>query len=268
LAISFWGLQSAEAAETILSASSNELPESLLSGRVVDNLLSSPPYGMEGVDVFYPRWFAGVWEVTSECTDIQAPCGTALFGGNKTYQTARADLGKILRYQSRFVSAENNSTIADREFNVKSIAKVAMGTNSVVDVSLATPNKFSCLLSPQGAPTLLTVDLLVLNRRQERVDEKHFDCAEVVREIVSTVETAGSKTSARGASRTATVLKEIETISLYTFESEDRISCRQRSATFLLPSQQDPVALKMWEASKGRPTDVRFYNVNYCRNKS
>ena len=57
--------------------------------------------------------------------------------------------------------------IADREYNVKSIAKVAMGENSIVDVATSTPNKFSCLLAPKGSPSMMKVDLIVLNRRQE-----------------------------------------------------------------------------------------------------
>ena len=200
-------------------------------------------------------WFAGTWKVFSETTTVLAPCGVALFGGNRTYEAALAERGpsKALKYDCRFLPAVGEQTIADREFNVKSIARVAMGENSVVDVSLATPNKFSCLLSLEGAPSLITVDLLVLNRRQEKVDDTHFDCSEVVREIVS------------GIQRKAAILKEVETTSLYTLLGDGTVQCRQRSATFLLPSQQDPMALQMWQATRGRPIDVRFYNVQYTK---
>lgn len=210
---------------------------------------------------YHSSWFSGVWKVVSECTQVVAPCGIAFFGGNRTYAAALADQGpaRALRYESRFLPlGGGGGTIADREYNVKSIAKVAMGANAVVDVSLATPNKFSCLLSPEGAPTMLTVDLLVLNRRQETIDETHFHASEVVREIVSPVD--------KGVSRkTSTILKEIETTSLYTFKADGGVTCRQRSATFLLPSQQDPMALQMWQATRGRPIDVRFYNVEYTK---
>lgn len=47
---------------------------------------------------------------------------------------------------------------ADREFNAKEIAKAAMGSYSVVDVSVATPNRFSCLLAPpSGTGDLISV---------------------------------------------------------------------------------------------------------------
>lgn len=195
-----------------------------------------------------------------------APCGIALFGGNRTYDAALADRGpaKALKYEARFLknSDSTTTTIADREFNVKSIAKVAMGVNSVMDVPMATPNKFCCILLPQGSPSMLRVDLFVLNRRQEDVDETHFDCAEVVREIVSPVD------SSIPTANRSPILKEVETTSLYTLQPNGGISCRQRSATFLLPSQQDPMALQMWQATRGRPIDVRYYDVTYTKKET
>jgi hypothetical protein len=32
-----------------------------------------------------------------------------------------------------------------------------------------------------------------------------------------------------------------------------------------LPSQQDPMAMKLWEMSRGRPIDVRFYDVIHTK---
>jgi hypothetical protein len=230
----------------------------LLESRVLENVMSPPPYKLEGPDVFYPNWFGGTWDVESTTSDVQSPCGPILFGGNATYVKAREEIGKSLQYQSRFISDGYDHIIADREFNVKSIAKVAMGANSVVDVSTATPNKFSCILSPTGSPSMLTVDLIVLNRRQENIDANNFHCSEVVREIVSAV----GQSPARPQSP---LLKEIETTSLYRLVSPTEIQCIQRSATFLLPSQQDPMAYRLWEMSRGRPTDVRFYKVVYTK---
>jgi hypothetical protein len=223
--------------------------------------MSPPPYGMEGTDVFYPSWFNGVWNVRSQTVSVAAPQGIPLFGGNNTYNAALADVGNVLQYQSRFLKDPNSDrVIADREFNVKSIAKVAMGENSVVDVSQATPNKFSCLLAPKGAPSMLSVDLIVLNRRAETISENQFDCAEVVREIASPIDAAGAK------QRSSPILKEIETTSLYTYDpAKDIVTCQQRSAAFLLPSNENAMAMKMWQASQGRAIDVRFYKVTYTR---
>jgi hypothetical protein len=202
-------------------------------------------------------WFTGTWKVTSQTKEIQAPCGVALFGGNATYTNALNDIGNVLTYESRFVVDSSGRVIADREYNVKSIAKVALGENSVVDVSTSTPNKFSCLLAPKGAPSMMQVDLIVLNRRQEPVSTNQFDCSEVVREIVSPVDRP---------KLVSPILKEIETTSLYTYDPEkDVVHSRQRSAAFLLPSNENPMAMKMWQASGGNSIDVRYYDVTYNR---
>lgn len=183
-----------------------------------------------------------------------------LFGGNVTYAKALSDVGSTLSYESRFISS-GDTAIADREYNVKSIARAAMGANSVVDIILADPNKFSCILAPAGSPSMLKVDLITLLRRQENVDQNHFDCSEVVREIVAPVGQSGPTST-----NPASIVKEVETTSLYAYDSKnDSIRCRQRSAVFLLPSQQNAMAMKMWEYSRGRPIDVRFFDVLYTR---
>ena len=111
-----------------------------------------------------------------------------MFGGNATFAKAQADVGNTLVYESRFLrNSETDYVIADREFNVRGIAKAAMGPNSVVDIPMATPNKLSAILAPQGSRTLVRADLITLNRRQERLSESEFDCSEVVREIVAPV---------------------------------------------------------------------------------
>jgi hypothetical protein len=257
-----------------------------LANRVADNLLTSPDYGIEGADVFYPAWFAGTWSVDSVCTEVQAPCGVVLFGGNRTYDKAQKEIGTSLLYESRFVTSTANAAAgeqetstgtgttgnlvtADREYNVKSIAKAAMGANSVVDVTLATPNKFSCVLAPKGSPSLLRVDLITLNRRQETISDTVFHCSEVVREIVAPV---GLQAAGTTAASTNPILKEVETTSLYTYydpksvkPGDPLVRCRQRSATFILPSQENDVQMYLFTTAKGRPTDVRFYDVAYTK---
>lgn len=208
----------------------------------------------------FSSWFSGNWKISSETKDVQAPYGVGLFGGNSTFNNARADVGNVLKYECRFLPTDSG-VIADREFNVKSIAKVSMGENSVVDVSVATPNKFSCLLAPKNAPSLLSVDLIVLNRRQEKdPDPNKFYCSEVVREIATPVGQSQQQ------QRRPSVLKEIETTSEYTYDPKrDEVRCTQRSAAFLLPSVQNEMAMRMYQLSRGRAIDVRFYDVIYTR---
>ena len=223
-----------------------------------------------------------MWNVKSTTKNVQAPCGTALFGGNNTFARATEEVGTSLEYSSRFVPVPDSSSsgdrrvVADREYNVRQIAKVSMGENSVVDVGMATPNKFSCLLAPKGSPSMLTVDLIALGRRQEPVSENEFHCSEIVREIVSPV--ADKSKDGGDASYLSqfmqqqqqrnVILKEVETISLYTYDpTKDQVNCHQRSATFLLPSNENTMAMRMWQASGGKAIDVRFYQVTYSRRK-
>ncbi len=254
------------------------LQNGLLETRVLDNVLSTPPYGMEGNDIYYPDYFSGLWSVESRTSDVAAPCGIALFGGNQTYARALGEINTSLNYNARFIVSPSERTnmldnsanvIADREFNVREIAKAAMGSNSVLDVPLSSPNKVSVVLTPSGANQILKADLLTLNRRSELINNCEFHCSEVVRQVIAPAR-ASSGTPMSQPSK-STLLKEIETTSLYTAIRDDvdgrvrEIRCRQRSATFILPSQQDPIAYKMWEASRGRPIDVRFYDVVYHR---
>lgn len=236
-----------------------QLDTGLLESRVTGNVMSPPVYGMECPDIFYPEYFNGVWTVSSQTTSVEAPCGLALFGGNTTFTNAQKEVGTSLLYRARFVPSSSSSTntmIADRDYNVREIAKAAMGSLSVIDISVPSPNKVSCLLAPNGANKLFNVDLISVARRGEIVSPRDFHCAEVVRQILS------SPDATSGRVVTAPVLKEVETASLYVWDGEE-IRCRQRSATFLLPSQTDQRQFEMWRAARGRPIDVRFYDVVY-----
>ena len=241
----------------------------LLESRVTEDLMSKVPYGIEAQDIFYPGYFKGVWDVKSVTTEVEAPCGKLLFGGNVTYDAAMNEIGLdgALNYRARFIdSSTEGKSIADREFNVVEITKSAMGANVVVDVPVATPNKFCCLLAPSGANNLFTVDLLTAARREENVSRDRFDCAELVRQIVSSRSNNGSQGARRQPS-----IKDIEAVSLYTISNTDangfvnEIKCRQRIATFVAPIQEDPLSMKMWQYSRGRPIDVRFYDITYCK---
>ena len=120
---------------------------------------------MEETDIRYPSYFQGTWNAVSKTANVYAPCGYELFSGGKaaydnTIQKEVAE-GETLQYRARFVRGDDSLNgggekgggvyiAADREYNAKEIAKAAMGSYSVVDVSVATPNRFSCVLAPPG----------------------------------------------------------------------------------------------------------------------
>jgi hypothetical protein len=271
---------SSSSTNSLLQPESMYLPNGLLESRVIENVLSYPPYGMELSDIYYPSWFYGTWDVASTTTSVQAPLGISVFGTNATYQAALAEVGTTLRYESRFIDigggagnpTNDNSTtptvIADRGYNVQSIATAALGRNSIVDLPYVSANKLTAILSPIGSPNPIRVDLFTINRRQETIDENHFHCSEVVREIVSSIGNKDKNSSSRGTT-TSTILKEVETTTLYTLmvgkNNDITIQGRQRSANFLVPTQNDAQSFRLWEMTRGKPVDVRFYDVLYTK---
>eukprot|EP00804_Cyclotella_cryptica_P029078 CCRYP_005264-RA/>CCRYP_005264-RA protein AED:0.17 eAED:-0.10 QI:0/0/0/1/1/1/2/0/344 len=262
------------------SANSQDLDQSILETRILENSLSPPPYRMEATDIFYPTYFQGSWKASSKTCEIYAPCGFELFPGGKAgYDSAvqkEIKDGEVLEYKARFVqrsSGGDNESFyiaADREYNAKEIAKAAMGSFSVVDVPEATPNRFSCILAPPegSGGSLVAVDILAIARKYEIVSPNKFCCSEVLRQIAS----PASRKNPNAPPTPPLSVKEIETSSVYTVDNvEDssmvkEIKCKQRTATFLVPSQTDPKAFQMWQISRGQPVDVRYYDVTFSRN--
>jgi len=169
-----------------------------------------------------------------------------------------------LVYKARFINGQDENVIADREYNAKEIAKAAMGDYSVIDTPIATPNRYSCLLAPpsnSGTDNLISVDILAIKRKAEAITSPDkFVCSEYVRQVVTPSQKGNPNAQIPPLS-----VKEIETISIYNVVNKDKIECRQRTATFLVPSQTDQIAFQKWSISKGRPVDIRYYDVSYTR---
>jgi hypothetical protein len=245
----------------------------ILEARLQENSIDPPPYGMEATDtdIFYPSYFLGSFQAVSKTLDIQAPCGFQLFTGGKAGFDSAVQKevieGDVLQYKARFITqsrgddAGSSYIAADREFNAIQIAKAAMGSYSVVDVPMATPNRFSCVLGPPDGSNLICVDIIAIARKQEPLSDNKFACSEVVRQIVS----PAMRNNPNAAPVSPLSVKEIETISVYSKLGDDKIQCRQRTATYLVPSQTDPIAFKKWQLSQGRAVDVRCYDVIYTR---
>jgi hypothetical protein len=281
---------STAAAAADAAATLEPVDSSFLARRVADTDTYSPPtFGMQNgsPDIYYPDWFQGTWQVASTTQAVSAPCGRALFGSNATWAAAQAEIGTTLVYDARFVSTSTTAPlqppqeatvawIADRSYNVQSIAQAALGRNSVMDIAVATPNRLTAtLLAPQvgsgSTGSLVRVDLLTLARYQETVNEWRFDCSEVVREVIAPVRSSSSSSSSSSNNETSrprvtAIVKEIETASLYTFDPvRNQIACRQRSASYLVPTETNPRSIQMWQLARGRPVDVRWYGVLYTR---
>ena len=195
-------------------------------------------------------------------SSVDAPCGELVFGGDMRLRKAKEEIGSALNYRCRFIQGrDDDSIIADREYNVQEIAKASMGNAAVLDI-IASPNLISCTLFPAGSDKLIRADLVTLARKQENSMNNTFICSELSQQIITAL---GEGTMGFTENKNRQ-LKQIETISSFQRqEVTGQIHCVQRTATFLVPSQQDPAAFKMWQMTKGRPIDVRFFHVVYSK---
>ena len=92
-----------------------------------------PRGAVQAPDVFYPSFFNGEWNTTSIGTGYYAPLGDALFGGKGAIRAVQRDMNETLVYRSKFLALPDGRIIADRVFNVKSIAVASMGEESIID---------------------------------------------------------------------------------------------------------------------------------------
>ncbi|GMI46445.1 hypothetical protein TrCOL_g920 [Triparma columacea] len=268
------GMISASSATLLIQGAFSIPNEALAENKnsvVVDDLFSRlevstiapkvPQFQLTSSDLIYPDFLQGLWDVRSRTRSIDAPCGVALFGGEGLLKKATEEIDNSeldLVYSCRFVRGEGGKLVADRAYNIKTIASASMGSVSVLDLS-ATPNEVKCTLQPSNAGgVLFKVDILALGRKQQ-YDEASgvyvFD--EVGRNVVETVV---------GGERKSVGLKEVETISTYKLVGEGKVEGRQKSLTYLVPSP-DPSTMefKMWAATGGKPIDVRTYDVTYTK---
>eukprot|EP00638_Chattonella_subsalsa_P010001 CAMPEP_0117756972 /NCGR_PEP_ID=MMETSP0947-20121206/14431_1 /TAXON_ID=44440 /ORGANISM="Chattonella subsalsa, Strain CCMP2191" /LENGTH=330 /DNA_ID=CAMNT_0005576731 /DNA_START=28 /DNA_END=1020 /DNA_ORIENTATION=+ len=213
---------------------------------------------MQAEDVYYPEWFAGLWDSYSTTRDIEAPMGIELFGGNRTWEIAQKDLGNELVYLSRFRYLPDGRVIADRAFNIESITSSAMGKNSVLEVPFQDdPNDVKFTISPAGAngnvfkASLKTMGRIIESGPDKVTGNPSFSVSETVRQVVSSTTDL----------RFDPLVKDIETITIYSLKSENEIRALQRTATYIVPV--DPVQRIKYEKSRGNAVDVRCYSVIY-----
>jgi len=207
---------------------------------------------MTAPDIFYPSWLTGRWSASSTTTSVTAPCSIALFGGQRLYERAVAEIGSSLEYECRFVPYEGGA-VADRAFNVESIARASMGTLSVDQID-ATPNKIHSVLKPKDSGGRFTVDILIEGRTTETIGSTF-----VTDEIGTNVLKSEFKDQANLVS-----LKRVETISSYELVENGLVMGKQKTITFLEPSN-DPTSREttFFMMSNGRAVDVRTYDVVY-----
>lgn len=202
-------------------------------------------------------------------------------------------INSTLVYKARFVK-HGSSVVSDRAYNVQSIAEASMGSGSVLyrtDVE-ESPHVMEMSIRPNlAAGEIFSVKLHVIARQQETIpfpgvlgrrarsdgsdihlfDSEDWNGAKAVdgdyrnnnkKIALLTSETVRQKVVPKSDDlRVAPQIKEVETTTVFEVnDGEDGlISSWQRTCTYVPKSD-----LKYID-TKGRPVDVRWYELQYAR---
>lgn len=251
-------------------------PQSSLSSRCFSTSIEDSTTLRSGItspDVYYPSYFNGKWFSTSKAVSVLAPLGEDIFG-LAAYKAAEKDIGTVLNYVSKFkpdLQQNSEFSIADRLYNVESIAQASMGENSVVDdkQNSQLTKLLHLTVAPNGSNgqsfdiNLVPTDRLYSTPSMTSMKGDYFECMEQsTQEVLAVVPKEVELTSGRPPA----LRKDVETITLYKKVSDDLIIAKQRTATYL--SSKDPrfkLALARDPRVKDVAVDVRLYDVTYKR---
>lgn len=224
----------------------------VLSDRVTQfpNWDNKPPVTVAEGDLFYPRWMAGEWIVTSTLVEMVAPLAPEIV--TPGFESNRQYLNQPIQFRVRFNSVDQISSnsinspfpqrlttseqstsdsfiIADREYNGLNIAQAILGDGAVwsVKVDPDNPNRQITFLS--GENQLISQ---VKSRGSELLSPDHFVATEVMQQIF------------RGVS--SIYLNEVETTTDYTAKfnlkvpNKKAILIQANQITAIYLSPQDP----------------------------
>ncbi len=277
----------------------NYFPATSLSQRgydVTESAAEEFKIGIQSSDILYPSYFEGTWNSSSQLVQVYAPLGDEIFGKSARI-AADKDINTILNYKSKFKSIpgitkensnNNGNMIADRLYNVESIAIASMGgEKSIIDDRQIDNNlarRVKLTVSPEQSKGQI-FDIVITNTdRQFGIPANgYFECLErCIQEVAPVVSREVELTQGKPPS----LVKEIETITLYhkikqdrntgnkndnndnndTSEIGDMIVAHQRTATYLSPLD---ARYKLSYARDSRvdrvAVDVRYYDVLYTR---
>ncbi|GMH77117.1 hypothetical protein TrST_g4103 [Triparma strigata] len=193
--------------------------------------------------------------------------GVGLFGGHARLDRGRDEIGNEkanLNYMCRFLNTPSG-TIADREYNVRSIISNSMGAMSILSLEGGRlPNEVTVSIQPpEASGVIFKSQLLTTGRLSSPLPtptSPTFYTSEIGRSVLETLTPSSPRT---------VTLKEVETISSYTVINDDLVLGRQRSATYLTPGEDyGSVEFRMWQAAggvKGRAVEIRDYELIYER---
>lgn len=187
-----------------------------------------------------------------------------------------------MQYDSRFIRSMGN-VIADRAFNVASIARAAMGPYSVLDCETKgnRVDQLQLTLKPGGPDgSVFAVDLKTIGRMQQTdYVPRNMEAAFKIREEATwtDIDAKVQHAAGEGLYTTETVRQEVRldtddlriqpsikhvettTIFLWDDDTQDNFRAWQKTSTYLTRSNLQYVD------ARGRAVDVRWYQVHYSR---
>lgn len=135
-------------------------------------------------DLYYPVWFSGTWETTSTLRAVAAPAGYKLFGRAGAYEQAISEIDHSMTYKTRFIRSSDKAlfSVADRGYNVATIAEATMGAGSVLQCTETSSGSsssddnvvgdLSLTVRPSQADgRVFAVRLKIKARAQQRLDD-------------------------------------------------------------------------------------------------
>ena len=220
----------------------------------------------EARDVYYPPWFEGTFTANSKCVCVWAPLGIEAFGGQGSWKAGQTDLNTSLVYDTKFVSdtSVTGNIIADRLFNVQSIARASMGPECVIpqrqpDEDLA--RRLHLVLSPSVGLDIYDIDLIPTDREFRLGSQPGtFEVMERTAQIITTRMEQLKEIPSKP------FRKDIETIVQYTQKDPNTIAALQRTATFLTKvDSRYEQAVARNPAVATRAIDIRLYEIIYSK---
>jgi len=217
---------------------------------IADLASGIPGYGPS--DVFYPEWFLGDWEATSELSEVETPQGDELAGD--AVLRARKTVGMVERYNQRYIEYRGR-IIADRGYNVRALVR-GSGPRLVESVEWdpTNPNVLSMVLKRDGAS--VRTDLRVTRRTVAAPEGRDdlFNVSEFYQEVVGGGDLSALALGAGvGSQAAAPKVTPVRCITKYRRVAGPQIQALQRLEVF--PALLGPDARDFGDVLRGSGAD-------------
>jgi len=271
---------------TIVLVWANNAVAETLTDRIANfpNWQNKPSINSAKIELIYPDWMAGNWNVKSTLVDMLAPLAPEIvtpgFENNRQYlhqpinfqvrfiklksnlNSQEISEQKLINFPTSWDSVINNSkiekldlppeaVIADREFNGLNIGKALLGDDAILSVNIDKDN-------PNRQTTILADNLelvsLITSRGSEQLNPDNFISCEITQQLFQ--------------GETMIYLNEVETTTDYHHIIDENggeiIEANQITAIYLSPQDPDyflavnhPVALYRYQLELSAVLGIR-----------